>query len=437
MSSYTAIVAQVKTRPHPNADRLLLGTCLGNQVVLGLDTKDGDVGVFFPTDGQLSHEYCLYNGLYNNNALKQLDLPESEHPGFFDANRRVRAQRFRQERSDGIWMPLVSLAWAGDGIWKLKEGDTFTEFAEHEICRKYWTPATQAALESKKLGRRDAKCFPKHDVTKQFRFVADDIPDDAIVYITEKLHGTSGRYGHIYDTFELKWWQRLCNFFEKANMFPKAGWTYLNGSKNIILEKTTGAGWYGTNDFRYDVIQGITLAKGEVLYFEIVGYVSGNTPIMPPHNVVKTGLKDIRKQYGDQINYTYGCPEGVHRMYVYSIVNVNEDGMAWELPWPQVVARCLQLGLETVPLLAGPYTMGHLAHVWQDTPHNALRKAVEALTEGPSTLDPTQIQEGVVVRVEASGSGGTTYVKNKSHVFGILEGYLAEDNAFVDPEDVS
>jgi hypothetical protein len=45
--TYSAIVARINTRPFPNADRLLLGTCLGNQVVVGLDTQDDELGVFF------------------------------------------------------------------------------------------------------------------------------------------------------------------------------------------------------------------------------------------------------------------------------------------------------------------------------------------------------------------------------------------------------
>lgn len=231
MSAYTAIVTSIRVRPHPNADRLQLGTVLGNQVVVGLETQDGTLGVFFPTDGQLSHEFCLCNGLYNNSALRQLDLPESTSPGFFDANRRVRAQRFRQERSDGIWMPLTCLAWAGDGIHKLKEGDTFTEFGGHLICQKYFTPATMRAVGGNKLQRRDSKCFPKHDDTKQFRFVADDIPDDAVVYITEKLHGTSGRYGRVWDELPQAWWERLLHLNQKH------GWRYLIGSKNVIVNR--------------------------------------------------------------------------------------------------------------------------------------------------------------------------------------------------------
>ena len=421
--AYTALVAKIKTRPHPGADRLLLGTVAGSQVVVGLDTVDGEIGLFFPTNGQLSHEFCVHNGLYSASACKRLSLDTPPKPGFIDHNRRVRSQSFRQEKSDGLWVPLSYLEWTGSDPASLKEGDTFVEFGGYEICKKYFTPSALRALGAgNKLKRREALCFPKHEDTAQFRFVADSIPEDAVLYVTEKLHGTSGRYGLVWDDIEQGWWGDLI-----SRLFgrPRGSWTYLNGSRNVILEKTTGAGYYGTNDFRYDVVKDLQLHKGEVLYFEIVGYVQGSQTIMPPHDVSKTGLKALQERYGPQIAYTYGCPEGVHRAYVYKIVNVNVDGVARELPWPQVVARCGELGLVHVPLLAGPLVMRGLD----------LRALVEGLTEGSSVLNALQIREGVVLRAESSR--GVLHIKNKQWAFGVLEGYLAEKDTFVDPEDVS
>ena len=51
--SYKAIVTRLSNvRPHPNADRVKLATCHGNQVVIGLDSNEGDLGVYFPSDGK-------------------------------------------------------------------------------------------------------------------------------------------------------------------------------------------------------------------------------------------------------------------------------------------------------------------------------------------------------------------------------------------------
>ena len=60
---YQAIVSKMVVRPHPNADRLQLGDFRGYQVVVGPDVKTGDLGIYFPTDGQLSEEYCSANYL--------------------------------------------------------------------------------------------------------------------------------------------------------------------------------------------------------------------------------------------------------------------------------------------------------------------------------------------------------------------------------------
>ena len=102
--SYKAIVTRLKNvRPHSNADKVKLATCHGNQVVIGLDNNEDALGVYFPSDGQLSHEFCHANNLYRKPELNK--SPEDK-PGMFDENRRVRAQKFRGEISDGFWVPI-------------------------------------------------------------------------------------------------------------------------------------------------------------------------------------------------------------------------------------------------------------------------------------------------------------------------------------------
>ena len=203
------------------------------------------------------------------------------------------------------------------------------------------------------------------------------------------------------------------------------------------VNRKDDGGWYGTHDFRYKVVSGLEskLNKGEILYFEIVGWVNEETTIMPPHDVTKTGLSDIKKKYGNSINYTYDCPAGDCKLYVYRISLVNEDGIAVEQPWGYVVRRCGELGILHVPVLFGPTTLSHLAHLHSTDGHEALRRTVESFTEGSSTLNPAQIREGIVLRVESKL--GISHVKNKSFVFGILEGYLKEKEEYVDMEEIS
>jgi hypothetical protein len=183
----------------------------------------------------------------------------------------------------------------------------------------------------------------------------------------------------------------------------------------------------------------LQLHKGEVLYFEIAGWVNAETPIMAPQGYGGSSEFDraLQKEYQGpardgkglfQMLYSYGCAQGERRMFVYRITRLNEDGVETELPWPLVMQRCKELGLQTVPQLAPPMLYnGDVA---------ALRATVEALTDGASTLDPRHIREGVVVRVETP-DGRTAYYKNKSFAFGLLEGYLKTDDTAVDREEAA
>jgi hypothetical protein len=437
---YSAIVAPITVRKHPNADKLQLGTVAGHQVVVGLDVHDGDLGVFFPTDGQLSHEMCVANTLYNESACGELGVTAPvvagfAKYGFFSAKRRVRAQKFRGEKSDGYWTELQALAWTGYDLSLLKAGDTFTELDGKLVCNKFYNPATLRAMaNAQKHGKKQPNVvFPKHVDTEQFRYFVGNIPSGSIIWFTEKVHGTSGRYGHVYETYEPHWWTRtvrtLCNRLVGDRVKPKfTRWTHLNGSRNVLLEQSVGEGFYGTNDFRYRMTENLQLHKGEIVYFEIVGFVDSERQIMEPQPIDPKQLKDVAKQFGDRMEYTYGCVPGECKKYVYRITRLNEDGVEVELGWPQVIQRCRELGLETVPQLAPPQ------FYYGDT--EKLVTLVNSLTDGVSTLDARHIREGVVLRVDTP-DGVTKFYKNKAWVFGVLEGYIKDSDTVVDTEEAA
>jgi len=62
--SYNAYITRIKNvRKHTNADRLQVGECFSNFIIVGLDTNEGDLGIYFPTDGKLGLEYAKENKL--------------------------------------------------------------------------------------------------------------------------------------------------------------------------------------------------------------------------------------------------------------------------------------------------------------------------------------------------------------------------------------
>ena len=63
MSYYGYITTIKELHKHPNADKLQLTKCFGNQCVVGLDMFIGQRVIYFPEGGQLNYEFALENGL--------------------------------------------------------------------------------------------------------------------------------------------------------------------------------------------------------------------------------------------------------------------------------------------------------------------------------------------------------------------------------------
>lgn len=423
---YQAIVTKLQNvRIHPNADRILLANCLGNQVVVGLDAREGDPVVYFNCDGQLSEEFCQANDLI---GYKDPDTGERKG-GFFDHRRRVRAQKFRQEISDGYSCPLSMFEFTGYDTSSLKEGDMFTELNGIPICNKYITKATREAGEKNKTkvkNRRETPMFPRHIETEQFRFFADQIPAGSLVSITLKTHGTSHRIAHVMDDMSPSIWERVKAFVTRKP-FDRKDWTYLNGSRNVILEYSSGPGYYGSNDFRHEAVAPLmnNLRKGEIVYGEIVGWIDEKTPIMPAVNTESLKDKTFARTYGTQMIYKYGCPPGTRKFYVYRIAMATVDGHVIDLSWNAVKQRCAELGVSHVPEIVSPFVY--------DGDSESLRKLVEEHTTGEDLIDPSHIREGVCVRVE-NGMKLDIY-KSKQHIFLVLEGVSKESDSYVDVEE--
>lgn len=427
---YKAIICRIQTMPHPNADKIQLGMAHGFQVIVGLDTQDGELGVFFPPDGQLSEKFAEANDL-----VARVDADGKKAGGYFGKSRRVRAQNFRGERSEGFWIPLKSLAFTGASISTLQEGDQFDTLNEVPICNKYYTPATLKAMSGRSKQPRKCVCFPEHVETKQLKYEADKIPLGSLLYVTEKLHGTSGRTGHVLDR------RRVQRPIRKRIFGLLKGqgwqvhdevteWAYLTGTRRTILEKRMGDGFYGNEEFRAiaaSAFQG-KLHKGEVVYYEIVGYTTTGQPIMSPQSTDAIKDGEFTKKYGKSMVYKYGCPVGICDVYVYRIAMVNEDGHSIDLSWPQVVRRCKELGVKVVP---------DLSKDERQFPHHRASPILLALAVGtaPSILDPSHIAEGCVLRIE--NEEGVSFLKAKSHTFGMLEGYLKDKEEYVDTEEAA
>lgn len=422
---YQAFVCRLQNvRPHPNADRIKLATVYGNQVVVGLDQVDDELGVYFPTDGQLTEVFCSENNLFRHSHLNK----DKEKSGYFDDNRRIRTQKFRGEESDGLWMPITCLDFLGDA--KLKEGDSFNTIAGTQICHKYITKKSAKTFKGKNKLAKAKDMYPQfreHIETQQLAFFAKDIPTGSFCTISEKLHGTSGRTS--YTRVEQKPW--LFGLIKRP-----AKYEYVTGSRRVILnfERGTDPGYYGTNRFRkqiHDWFSAGFLRKGETIYYEIVGWIDKDRPIMPPANNNKLKDKKFTKRYGDQTYFNYGCTQGTYKIYVYRMNMTSPDGHVVEYSTEQIKKRCSIMGLEMPPQLHS--FLYHKIH--KDDRENAkeIMDKINAYLSGAdqlpasSYLDNSHIMEGVVLRVE--NANDFVAYKHKSFHFKVLEGIIKDSGA--------
>jgi len=434
--SYSGIIAKLNNvRPHDNADKLNLATVCGFTVITSKDYTEGQLGCFFPSDGQLSHQMCHENNLYRHREANK-DVTKA---GFFEDNRRVRAIKIRGIISDGFWIPVEGLSWAGNE--ELKEGQTVTKINGLPICNKYVTPATEKSANKDPQGKDKKskkqklsemfKEFKTHWDVNQLRYCINSIPKGSIISISEKIHGTSGRTGNLKKFNDLGWFKQTWNKIMPVK-FQEHLYEYVSGTRTTILNPDKGdMGFYKGTTFREKIHQSFKkafLRPGETFYYEIVGYTDTKKPIMATQEVDDS---DIKKLYGPKITYSYGCnPEEDEpwRVYVYRITYTEEDGTIIELPWYQMINRVKDIGFKPVVELIEPFVY--------DGDKNKLWELCDNLSKGSSILDPRHIREGVVIRVETP-SGSTYHLKYKSAEFCLLEGIQKNDPKYVDTEEIA
>lgn len=442
---YQAVVAKVQNvRPHSNADRLNLGTVEGVQVIISKDVKENTLGVFFADDGCLSQEMCFHNNLFSHSELNK----DKTKSGYFRNDGRVMAQMLRGERSYGFWTELSTLDWTKVDPSILVEGFTFTELNGHEICRKYFNPATLKKIQgpgpSKVQKIKDHiknryGMLKEHTDTGQLCREIKSIPSGSTLYLSLKMHGTSQRTGNIpvqaLSRFEILWNHYMG--WTKKKFTPHIEYQIVSGTRRTIMNPNGNTdGYYKDTSFReiiHNQIKSLGLEKGLTLYYEVVGYTDTNAPIMGRHLINTIDDKKLKKQvsqlYSDTIIYSYGCtPESNKKfdIYVYRITSINEDGIVRDLSWPQVTNVCSQLNLKTVPLFQPGF-------IYNGSTEDLL-SLVESYLDKPDPIGKTHPTEGVCVRIETP-TGETYILKNKSFLFKLLEGLIKSNPDVVDLEE--
>lgn len=419
MSTY-CIIGKLKLVQIEGSKTLQLGYFGGLPYAVSKDFVEDKLYCIFLPDGQLSKEYFEAN---------------KEHLSFFGKNRKVRSIKLMQGKitSVGYVADIESLAYTGYDLSKLKEGDSFNELNGVKICNKFVTEFTKA--QSIKSLSKKAKVvvvgLPEHKDTEQFYKFSNTLEAGDLITITLKLDGTSVRVANAYTNIEQKWYHRLIDVFVPVQKVVNK---YFTGTRRVIIQQTTGDGYYGSHDMYLEVgrrLEGL-LHPGESVYGEIVGWKDVNKPLF-----TRGGMR-----------FLYGCEPGKRDFYVYNIKWTLPDGSEIDLPWNKIKSRCLELGIKYVPEMEWEVeeTQCDFCDAIKDSYLSSgsfmydgnlksLEELVYFLVDGPDLIDPSHIREGIVLRVEKS-NGQTVFFKAKSQAFYELEDKSKEAGE-VDIEEIN
>jgi len=313
-----------------NCDNVVATSLFGYQGIISKDTQVGDVGIVFPAETQLSEEFCFFNNLYRHNDRNE----DQTQKGYIEDNRRVKAVKFRGNRSDCLFMSLESLSWTGVKLTDLKVGDEFDHLNGKEICKKYVRVSrgnhTNKQTVAKRFERVEPRFLPEHFHTDHyFKFYMDIDPETEVI-VSQKIHGTSIRIGNTIVKRKLSLFEKLLS--KLGVHIETTEYDVVYGSRKVIkdINNPYQKSYYGTDIWTTEgeKIKDM-IPKNYVLYGELIGYTPEGMAI--------------------QKDYTYGIEQGKCELYIYRVAVINADGVSQDLTWDHMVEFCNSIGARVVP----------------------------------------------------------------------------------------
>jgi hypothetical protein len=340
-NNYCATIVAIKNLIPVEKLNTLVGTNIfANRVLVSKDTNLNDIGIYFPTECQINYEFLKVNNLYR---LPQLNL-ENTKKGFFEENRRVRAQKFAGEKSSGFWIPLEALFVFLDSQQikynkdKFVDGLDFDQINNIVFTQKYIVKIEKTQglgngngkNRQKKVSRLIENQFKFHFDTAQLGKNMHRISPDDVIVASQKTHGTSSVTANVLVKRQLKWYENVLDWI--GVKLDKVQYDYLYSSRKVIKNDAL---FEHNHYYKYDLWKEAgerffknKLHSGESVYYEILGF-----------------LKDGGYIQG---GYDYKCNPNEYRIEVYRITQTNVDGKVIELQWNQLKHRCQEMGVNHV-----------------------------------------------------------------------------------------
>lgn len=364
-TNYTATVIKLPVKQTVEGlDNLVMVEVFGNKCLIGKDSDESQLYLFFPSGTQLSEAFLKGNNLYRELQLNE----DPNQKGFFELNGRVKAIKFRGIISSGFVIPVKSLKnawtngtdrdWACGEIVRLKEGDSFNEFDGVEICRKYVINVPTEPGQKKDRVSKVNNQLVDLMIANQFRFHTDtahlannlhQINPNDVVLMTDKWHGSSSILSKVFINKKLSLWQKFLNLLGGKIPNKEYGYIYSSGKPKSSLPKGIEGEWINTNqdfyssniwkrafnDYKHALEDGISI------YGELVGFEESGSAIQKGYDYGCHSLANGMVTYEGE-----KAPE--YRMVVYRITYTKPDGSVIEFTWEQMLEYCKKYNLETV-----------------------------------------------------------------------------------------
>lgn len=402
-SNYLAKIVSIKeVQPHPNADKLALTFIDGNKVIVGKNTKVGDLYLFFPLECAINKDLIRSINGFSDPTLNA----DGKSKGFFNDKARVRAVKLRGVPSEGYLMAIESfLAWIGASseTFKLesylnKEFDSVDTNTMKEVlvCEKYRPPRqyskgpanTPKKDKTKRFDRMVEGQFHFHVDTAQLKKNIHKINPDDEISILYKLHGTNFVCGNLLVKSKLTWKDKIAKLF--GCKVQETEYDILYSSRQVLKNSYLYDEDKKLNHYYKEDIWGHAkdkiashIVKGYTIYAEIVGYT-------PQGSWVQKG-------------YDYGCNPNEFEVYVFRMTFTNPDGKVFELSTTQVKEYCDYHGLKMAPILFQGKAGTYFKSSSNDWHSEFLNKLIEDYLEQDCKMSKNKIAgEGIVLRKEGN-----------------------------------
>jgi RNA ligase (TIGR02306 family) len=374
MDNYKVPYTTIKEiNPHGNADKLEIAMIYGFQVIVKKDQfRPNDKIFYIPIDSILPAD--LETSIFPEDSKVKL------------SKSRVRQIKLRGRISQGMVLSEYDIKQLlrirglnADIEFKLEEDySALLNISKYEPPQAEFHGTSQPKAKDKN-GKNPF--FHKYNGVTNIKWAPDLFKNQEVI-IQCKIHGSHVRFGKppfVANTLLKK----IKKFF---GLTPKYEFVY--GSNNVELTNKIRKNSYYGEDVYAKVLQKYSakekIKDGEFVHSEIYGS-------------------------GIQKNYTYGCKEGEHKLVIFDVRIMQEDGTQKWLDPEESEAYAKERGFDFVPVLYTGVYNEQLSY---------------ELTKGSSVLCPEQkIREGIVIKKRI----GYDNEQNKMALKWISEDYLSDD----------